>query len=258
MTAVALQRVIVRMHFDAGFAARVIAGGESPSELSELSERERSLLRSLDVRAFLTDPLRPSRAVHALVEELPASAAVAGVPAFFEFLRSSAFHQCVQTRGVMVFACAAWLASAERAGAVAVVEGTVARARRRRAPKLQSGELARSAHIEVAPVPPGTVEALAEILQRLGDQPTDAVMAGARAPRSALPEGQGAVLVEGESVSSASPALCALLTAADAPRPRHELLRVARELGADKGEDEVLLADLQADGLLVGGPRDPR
>ena len=82
----ALQQAIVRMMFDPAFAAAVHGRRALPG----LAEDERALLRGVDRRAFATDHFRRARAVQALVEEYPVSAAAIGLAAVDAFLSALA------------------------------------------------------------------------------------------------------------------------------------------------------------------------
>ena len=91
----ALQQAIVRMMIDPAFVAQV--HGKRP--VPGLAEDERALLRAVDRRAFTTDRFRRARAVQALVEEYPCSAAAIGLTAVDAFLSAPEFAACVADRG---------------------------------------------------------------------------------------------------------------------------------------------------------------
>ncbi|MCK6503927.1 hypothetical protein L6R53_11085 [Myxococcota bacterium] len=249
----ALQRVVVRLLHDPDLAEQVLAGRDLP----ELTAAEHALLRRTDPRAFRTDPYRRARLVTSLVEELPATAALAcqGRPVgeLDAFLSSPAFHGCIMERGSLVGSFHAWIRP--RAGAVADLEAAVARARREQ-PRPPGG-----AHLQRAPgllpvgLPEGTVARWQAVLAALGPRPLEALVRGvAVGPLPPEGEGQEWVLVEvrdGQAgLSFVGEELARLLLAAEAPTTLATLAAVAAGLGAGEEAQEVV-AGLVADGSLV-------
>jgi hypothetical protein len=144
-THVAAQRAVVRMLFDPAFAAAVRRAPDQA--LPDVAPALRAQLAALDDRALRLDRLRRLRALRTLAEELKASTTLAlaetrSLGFLEEFFGSAAFHQCVEERGSMALAFAAFLAGAAADGRlrtplyadVLAVESAVARARR--APEL--------------------------------------------------------------------------------------------------------------------------
>ena len=75
MSALAMQRVVVRMLFDADFARRVYEDPSKSLATEDLSDEERAFLVAPDRRAYGTDEHRASRALSALFEEFPVTSA---------------------------------------------------------------------------------------------------------------------------------------------------------------------------------------
>jgi hypothetical protein len=165
-----------------------------------------------------------------LVEEYPAGANAVGADlrAFFGGAR---FHAAVRDGTSLADALGAWLADLAPTVVRPVVEVERAIAAGRR-----------------AEVPAG--EASGDTLVR---SPRCAVVTGPVPPPYAC-DGDALVTVGEDglaSVEEASDGLAAILRAAEAPVGRGALLAVARELGAEPGEDAEIVDGLLADGLLV-------
>ena len=255
----AVQRVLVRMHFDPGFVER-LRGVESLDE-PDLTARERAWLRGVDPRAFATDPLRRWRALTGLLEEFPASAAVSrlSMNELVQYFSSEPFRSCISDRGSMALAFgqylldlvtdAPWRDIVRLEEAVAIARRPVSRART--GLRLAPG-------VEVLEAGAGTLERYQELHSQF--QPQGAVEALANGPlRLPRVAGDGSewVLIEdrsGTSLSTVSPSLGRLLQAASSGG--ESLTTIAIELGADdEAEAAELLSDLVADGLLQGNPR---
>ena len=250
----ALQRAIVRLLFDPALAGRVYAGGSLPG----LTEKELAWLRSPDARAWRTDPHRRARSLHALLEELPAAAALSGdPPALLSFFSSDAFHACIEEGGSLALSFGAWLASrlAPPARDVARIETAIADLRRRRARAAPPGRLALSAFAEVLEVDAAAADLHATLVERLGASPVEVLVKGPLpAVRVPAPTGNEAVLVHRRggdvTVERLPDALAALLAFAREPRTRDALVAEARRLGA--GDDAAEIVDsLLADALLL-------
>ncbi len=247
---VALQRVIVRMLFDPPFVARVYDGEPLP----ELDARARALLLAVDRGAWGTDPHRRARALTALLEEFPASAALAGLDRLDAFFSSPTFHRAIQARQSLAQAFGGWLLPL--AGPVATLESVVAAARRDRSPPPGPG-LVRAPGVRVLRVSGGTLARYQQVRARLGPDPLRALAAGPIGlPRLAPLEGEEILLLERNAGGSAAIGACAdglasLITLAARPLARELLLAEARRLGADPGEDAEIVDGLVSDGILV-------
>lgn len=249
---VALQRVIVRMLFDPRFVERVYGGEPVP----ELDARSRELLLAVDRGAWGTDPHRRARALTALLEELPASAALAGVERLDAFFSSPVFHRAIQARQSLVAAFGGWILPL--AGPVATLESAVAAARRDRRPSPGPG-LVRAPGVRVIRVRGGTLERYQQVRRALGPDPLRSLASGAVA-LGVLPPliGEEILLIErdgegGYQLGELPDALAQLIERAGRACPREALLAEARALGAEPGEDAEIIDGLVQDGILVVG-----
>ncbi len=252
MNARALQRAVVRMHYDASFRAAMYAG----APVAGIDDDQRRLLTAPDPRAYATDPLRGPRLLTALLDEAPGCAAIVGARALDDFFASDAFAEALQG-GSMAQALLMWLAP--RCGDTATIEAAVARARRRRG--AVGPGLARAPHVEVVRVSQGALERYAALRARLGPRPAEAlahglvVDAGAHGIRSGDVDAQHVVISPGQDgapeLALISTGLYALLDAADEARTRTDMCHLVRELGADPGEEGEILDGIVRDGLLV-------
>jgi hypothetical protein len=241
------------MHFDPEYAAAVRGSGSLP----ELGERERELLRTVDPRALATDEMRRARAVHAIIDEYPVTAALLGLDVVDRFFSSSAFRACVFERGSMALAFGRrYLEGHRRAQGVGAIETAMAVARRRQVRAPAPGELVRAPGVEPVVTAAGMLAFYERVRQRLGSQPLE-TLAQRRKPWPQTPPKRGReyLLIEAKAEGSlalgtASQGLVELLLAAASPRPRDELARVAVELGAEAHEADEVLDDLVRDDLL--------
>lgn len=252
MSPVALQRVVVRMLYDAAFAEQIYSDAPMP----ELSERDRALLRAAPPGAFRTDPYRRARSLTALLDEYPASAALTGLPPLDAFFSSPSFHRAIQGRMSLAITFGAYLEPL--AGPVARLERSIASARRARAPLPgPSPALATAPGLVPLTAPGNTLETYQILRERLGPEPARTLTE--RPPRiDGLPPLMGVqhLLIErganGEiGVGSCDEGLAGLLSAAMGGRTEEALLAVAVRLGAEPHEAPDLLAGLVQDGLLV-------
>ncbi len=250
----ALQQAMVRMMVDPAFCARVYAGGDCG-----LDPADRALLQRVDRRAWSTDRYRRGRLVQALLDEYPATAAVIGVAGVDAFFGSEAFAACLARRGSMAVDFGAWAAGAG-GGAVAQLEGAMARARRWR--PLPGAGIQPGPGVVPATLPGGTVAALQAARSALGAEPLAALAAGTRVPAPVLdPEAPAeALLVRCDAagalgLSPVGAGLCAVVAAvAAAPLAPGPLLGRIRRLGARADEARALLDELLADGTLAQSP----
>lgn len=252
----ALQQAIVRMMIDPAFVTAI----HGPRAVPGLAEDERALLRAVDRRAFTTDKFRRARAVQALVEEYPVSAAAIGLAAVDSFLSAPEFHACITGRGAMGLAFATWLK--DQAAGIGVIEGAMARLRRRvsGAPALP-GALMCSPRFAPLIVPTGTLAWYEATREWLGAAPLQRL--ADHGPRPGLPrrgltrrQREEYVLLEaradgGMDLGTASEALVRLLRHAEQPRPRPSLEAEAVKRGAAGHEAAEVIDDLLAQGLLV-------
>ncbi len=252
----ALQQAIVRMMFDPAFVTAI----HGPRAVPGLAEDERALLRAVDRRAFTTDKFRRARAVQALVEEYPVSAAAIGLTAVDSFLSAPEFHACITGRGAIGLAFATWLK--DQAAGIGMIEGAMARLRR-----MGSGAPAVPGALMCGPcfapliVPAGTLAWYEATREWLGATPLRRL--ADHAPRPGLPrrgltrrQGEEYALLEaradgGMDLGTASAALVRLLRHAEQPRARPVLEAEAVKRGAGAHEAAEVIDDLLAQGLLV-------
>lgn len=253
----AIQHAIVRMMIDPAFVAAV----HGPRPVPGLDEAERALLRRVDPRAFATDRFRRARAVQALVEEYPASAAAIGLEAVDRFLSAPQFHACITGRGAMALAFGTWLA--DQASGVGHLEAAMARLRRPAPPApTATPQLVCPPNLAPLVVPAGTLHWYEATLAWLGAAPLERLAgAGARPglPRRGLTRRHQAeeyLLLEAHpdrsmALGTASEALLRLLRHAARPRPRPDLEAEAVTRGATREEAAEVIDDLLAEGLLI-------
>ncbi|MBK7830602.1 hypothetical protein [Nannocystis sp.] len=260
----AIQRAVVRMLYDPDFVAAIHGARALPG----LSEAERALLRRVDPRAFATDPFRRARAVQAIVEEFPCSAAAVGLARVEAFLATREFLACLGDGGSMGLAFATWLE--DQAAGAGRIEAAMARLRRPMAesPPLVAGTLRCAVTLAPIVVPAGSLAWYEATRAWLGATPLHTLAERAdQAPRAAPPRrspvrsrdpGEEQLLIEisasGEmSLGTASEALVRLLRHAQRARTRRELEREAVIRGAAADESAGVIDDLLAQGLLVAG-----
>ncbi len=252
----AIQRAIVRMMYDPAFVAAIHGARAVPG----LAEPERALLRQVDRRAFTTDRFRRARAVQAIVDEYPASAAAIGLAAVESFLDSRAFHAVLVGRGAMALAFGTWLE--DQASGVGRIEASMAGLRRREPDPPAPGLLRIAPSFAPLLAPAGTLAWYETTLAWLGAEPlrTLAGQAPRPPPRRSLirsrDAGDEALLLElradgGMALGTASEALVRLLRHAVKPRTRAALAAEAVVRGATAAEAPGLLDGLLAEGLLV-------
>ncbi len=123
MSHVALQRVMVRMLYDPGFARRVLGDPDGALAGIDLTAEERGWLLGPDPRAWRVDSERPVRSLNILLQQYPAAGALAvrsaeGPGPLLAFFGSAPFHASVQERGSMALAFGDYLADQAAAGSV--------------------------------------------------------------------------------------------------------------------------------------------
>lgn len=254
MSAVALQRVVVRMLHDPDLA-RACAR-------ADLTPTERGWLEAVDPRRWRADPLRRYRLLHALIEEYPVASALvvraAGVPAFDAFFEGQRFHDTVQRDGRVAEAFGDWLCARADVEPFAAIEAAIERVRRtpsvahrpdpalqwRAAPWIAWGR--------------GPLDAWSRLRARLQAH-RGGMVAGALDPKLRLRvETPIAVdwLVDGSAaprVEAAPAALIAFLAACSAPQPWAVACAALTAAGADPDEAPALLEGFIEDRLLTPG-----
>ncbi len=289
MSARALQRIMVRMLFDASYAARVVATPADALVGEDLTEEERSWLASSDPRAWRADSGRPSRALTVLAQEYPTSLALymaAGGPPGqpIGFFSSLEFHLCVRGRGSMAIAFGDYLIALSLKGALSDrrlthlvrLEQAIARLRRG-APAVAPATggpgslLQRSPDKALHEAAEGTADLHDEIYADLpasGAELAAAVLAPGRAvPCTQVdPEQDEPLLLElvrddgprvrfPVGIAEVTRELFALLSFASTPRRFEDLCEEAIRLGAAPDDAAEVITSLMEEGALVGlGP----
>ncbi len=274
MSARALQRVVVRMLYDAGFVRDVYRDADAALAGVPLTAVERGWLLAEDRRAWSIDPLRRARGLEALLEEYPAATApwiaARGVPQLDAFFSSSHFHGAIQRRGSVAVAFGGYLV--ELAGAraarraLAELEAALAALRRRSAhlPWPPGAELRLAPSARPVALPRGTIEGYQEIrvaLAALSGSALEALMTpGLQVPaigvdvahlEHALAERTPA----GEAALGFVPEpLHRLLAAAQGGVTEAELIAIVVAEGGAEADGVELVEELVGDGLLERPP----
>ncbi len=273
MTAKALQRVVVRMLYDPALVEAVYVDAATALVGVDVTDVERAWLVAPDRRRWRADPLRRARGLQALLEEYPVSGAVTvrreGVVALDAFFSTPAFHRCIQDRRSLALAFGEWLAGRgdPLLRGVSDIESAIAAVRRpqgRRQPWGPSHSHALSPRVAVRVLPGGTMAAFGAIRAALVQSPRDLLAAvvdldlelelGRHCVAPDAPEG---LIVEGAdevALGDGPLGLVRVLMAARAPVSADTLATVFVEHGAEPGEVEALIADLERDGLLISTP----
>jgi hypothetical protein len=280
VSAIALQRVVVRMLFDPTFRDRVYADPMMVLSDVDLTPEERQWLITPDARAYGVDVHRRSRALAGLLEEYPVAGALAvrcaqGVQRLSGFFAAAVFHQCIQQRGSLADAFGVYLASPAFADYPAIahmaeIERGIARVRRAlELPDDHDEALTQDTLLHLAP----WVELLSlpdivlprygqwrDHLAQHGPSLLDAVL-DAQYPLSFAPPLQETqavfVLVvntpgaDGPSLEPTSPELGTLLAAAQQDIVCRDLCALAVQLGAEPHEALDIIGGLVADQLLI-------
>jgi hypothetical protein len=249
MSPQALQRMVVRMLFDPALVEQVY----SDAPVDGLSAEGRAMLTQPDRRAWATDPYRRPRALTALLEEFPASAAQAGVGKLDAFFSSTEFHQVCDARGSMALSFGTWLESL--AGPVARLERALAQVRR---PAEHPGTgIGLPSTVALIELPAGVIDQYQALRAQLGAHPVPHLVQGHARPIALPPSAETQSLVvqaseDGQvSLTPANPSLAALLQAAQVACSRETLEAEAVALGASAQEAGEIIDDLLSEGLLV-------
>lgn len=252
MSGAGVQRAIVRMMFDPAFRDAVYADAAAALAGCDVSEDERGWLVRPDRRAYATDGTRQARALLAIEQELPAACAWARAEgrALEAFFASAELHACIEGRGVLTLAFAAWLRRDARPALdlLAALEAAVATARRATVRTPDRGQVMRSPRVVLVAGFDGALAWWTSV--------RDAARDGAALP--SLPTGDPcAVMVHvddaGEARAEELPdGLAAVLQHAEAPVARASLEARAIELGLDPPDAIAVIDDLVASALLLG------
>lgn len=285
MSHTVLQRVMVRMLYDASYARRVVHEPDDALAGEDLTPEEREWLRKPDPRAWQADAERPSRSLTVLAQEYPTSIALArslgaNADLFLGFFSSLEFHASVRNRGSMALAFGDWLVGLtlrsvvadRRLSALARLERGIVALRRdapARAPQIGlSSRLYRTSpdkSVHVAPA--GTADLHDELYERLplsgADLAAHVLRGRVDEPRTTVdPAATEHLLLEfareeGPRVKSPvgiaeiTGGLAGLLGFAAHPATFDALCAETIRLGAEPGEAGDVVASLVAEGTLV-------
>jgi hypothetical protein len=180
------------------------------------------------------------------------SSALAGIESLDAFFSSKDFHHAIQERRALVLAFSGWLEP--QLGAIARLEGAVARARQR-SPRPGTG-LCMPVGVAAVSLPEGLLSWWQTRSGQLGPSPVSALLEGVIDLGSppAGPNTEHYVLErgveDGIQLGGASESLVGLLCAADSPTSPATLEDRAVVMGAERTEAQELLESLRRDGLL--------
>jgi hypothetical protein len=243
-----LQAAMVRLLVDPA-AVDALHAGRTPTGLTP---DQAALLRAVDRRAWSVDSFRRARLLHAVLDELPVTVGLLGLPAADAFFSSDTFGRVLTSRGSLTLAFGAWAGG--RAGYLGRLELDLARLRRWRPPR--GPGLARAAAVGLIDAPPGAPEQLAALAATLAPDPAAALAAGRRLTAPPARRGAERLLVTpgpaGAAFERPPAALADLLAASTHRRARAEVAAQARRLGAGDEADAVVQSLLD-DGLLHDG-----
>lgn len=282
MSAIALQRMVVRMMYDPAFRKQVYANPERALRGVPLTPQERQWLVTPAPGAYGADAYRSDRALTGLLEEFPVASALAvrlprGIQRLRQFFSTSNFHQCVQARGSMAAAFGTYLGSEAfrsrrtppEISHIARVEMGIAQVRRSSPPLSSATEsvtaetwLGLAPWIAVLTVHPDTLDrysTLLAFLRQHGGSLVEAVLdTQRRLPPGSTFRGKATAFVlvshipgsDGPSLESLSDDLGNLLAAAKTPRLVGELCALAEDMGCEPEEAQEVIAGLVDDRIL--------
>ncbi len=284
MSAVALQRVVVRMMYDPAFRKRVYDNPERVLRDVPLTPQERQWLVTPTPSAYGADVHRRSRALTGLLEEFPVASALAmrlphGLQRLQQFFATHAFHDCVQSRGSMAAAFGSYLSSEtfrsrntpSEIAHLAVLEAGIARVRRISPPPpcfdlnasiTAETPIGLASWVVLLTVHPDTLAryyTLLESLQASGKSIVEAVLdTQYRLPRGPGFRGQAIAFVlashipgsDGPKLEGMYDELGQLLSAAQTPVPWRQLVALIEGMDCTPEEAEEVLDGLIADRIL--------
>ena len=271
MSTTALQRLVVRLQFDPGLIRRLRKHPKKVLDTADLTHTECEWLLASDLRAYGSDPLFAPRLLHGVVGEFPVAGALAvaqartGSKALLAFFGSDRAHRAVQGGHSLALAFGDWLISRVTVGTwadgriaeIGKLERVLATLRR---PGESDGALCKE--VGIASVRASTSQvygALYAHLQTQGDV-ASAALVGALGPlrHARLDAGRESILCRTTergpkgaiTLEVLPPALAALVEASAKNASRADILALARTHGAEMGEDEEIVSDLEVDRIL--------
>jgi hypothetical protein len=244
-----IARVVVRMHYDPEFARELLRG----LPVHGVSNHARQLVHTLDPRAFRTDPLRPVRTLHALMQEFPGACSLVAVPRLREFFGQPQFHDAIMQRRSLALAFGDFLTTIRIAREFARLELALARLRRAPQHKLQPGEICCAPGVTSFVVKEGTLASYESIRARLGSDPVEFIVN--HPPLHVAQPGRASehVYAQKDALGRGSQALHQLLSALEKPITYEQACSAAVLAGSDPQDAPALLDELVADGLFCRG-----
>ena len=244
-----IQRLLVRMHVDPEFVAKV----HSEVPLPEIEPRVRTWLRAIDARAFLADDTRAARLLHAAIDEFPVTSACLPIPSLRRFFSSTYFHQCVMQRGSLVLSYGEYLQTFARVETLARFENCLATSRRREVQVPASGQLVLASRVGLFRGPASLLSAYEKLRATLGADPVAAIVQGKpRTPPTLHGEPED-LLVQGSGVGKISDDLAEVLALATSSIAVDKLRQAFCARGASKSVALELIDELVSDAVLVRG-----
>lgn len=246
----ALQRVVVRMHYDPGFCQQVFAGHCPP----DIAAPQHAMLLAVDPRAFACDPERPLRTLQALIEESPLSSWWAGFEHLKSFFQSEAFHRGIMDRKRLIEVYLDWLTP--QCPDFCRLESAIARARRRVFPQNEGPPT----HLSLGPgcalveVAAGSLEEYQRLRQSLGDDILASLLHRPRPKKARLKFSstmRQTLIVQSQQIGGCNEALYKLLTEFESPIPLDRIVAIAGKHGLGPEDGAELFQELRADGLLL-------
>ena len=289
MSAVALQRVVVRMMYDATFRQRVYADPQRALRDVPLTPQERQWLVTPKSSAYGADAYRSGRALSGLLEEFPVAGALAvrlprGIQRLQQFFASQVFHQCVQERGSMAMAFGCYLGSAafrsrhtpSEIDHIATVETGIACVRRAApVPDSSPASITDDTPLRLAPwveliqVHPDTLARYRTLLTRLRQYrgglveavldttyalPPGAAVRGKATAWALISQIPGS---DGPSLESSTDDLGRLLTTVKTPMRWGDVSKMVENMGCEPQEAQEVISGLVEDRILICLSRRP-
>lgn len=271
----ALQRVSMRLLFDADFVARVYAAPELALADVPITAQERGWLLAVDPRAWTVDHERGPRTLRKLFDEFKGSTTLAlnqtrSLASLQGFFQSVHFHTAVQERGSLAQGYASFLGelSADPLVAqVAQLEWMQACCRRElalcpRLEGLQAGWVVRSPGVGAGEFDGATLDALNSAEQALFAMslvPAAGLVDDAPRPRATVPQPQAPLHLVARPVDgqvrlvSLGRVACLALMALERPLPARSAQARLAQLGLSMERASGLLAHLEQEGLTQQG-----
>lgn len=264
MTALALQRVAVRMLYDAAFIERVYQNSHAATKDCDLTKQERNWLNQPDQRAWKVDPLRRTRSLAALVEEFAVSVAIfarnhdAATANLDQFFSSDTFHKGMQAGDSLATLFAKWFATNGADNNMLQLEASLARTRRAHEAGLTRDTPGIALHpsVEVLELQLGTVDHFANTLAilRQGEVAVRALDPCIETPSPEQQPGTEGILIDSRHpdprLERLNPELARVLALLARPVTPSEFERQAAHHDATPEDCASILESFTTDGII--------